>query len=220
MRNEQIIFDSVKVINGLGESVGVMNTPEALALARSKGLDLVLMNFHSEPPVCRIMDHKHAQEAADTSIDESQGFSFDPTSRIMKIQVSSSIAPEELELKIDILRKHLLNKSRCELVIMNKPARAHPGNIRELITRIVGEVCDVGKLPSSIEFNDTQTETTVSVWPCNPDQTEPPPEIEGVTTDEIMEGDSVGSERIIRRRVDPKIQKLIRHPDDSNQFKE
>jgi translation initiation factor IF-3 len=219
MRNEQIIFDSVKVINGLGESVGVMNTPEALVLARSKGLDLVLMDFHSDPPVCRIMDHKHVQEA-DTPIDESHGFSFDPTKRIMKIQISSSIAPEELEMKIDILRKHLLSKSRCELEIVNKQGRPHATAIQQLITRIVSEVCDVGKLASSIEFNDTQTEFTANVWPCNPDQTEPPPESEGITTDGMIEGGSVGSERRIRRRVDPKIQKLIRHPEDSNQFKE
>jgi translation initiation factor IF-3 len=46
----------VRVIGDDGEQLGVMNTREAVRLAREKGLDLVEVAATAEPPVCRIID--------------------------------------------------------------------------------------------------------------------------------------------------------------------
>ena len=46
----------IRVIDDTGEQLGIMPPPQALALARSKGLDLVEISPTAVPPVCRIMD--------------------------------------------------------------------------------------------------------------------------------------------------------------------
>ncbi|GBC97907.1 Translation initiation factor IF-3 [bacterium HR17] len=55
--NEQIRIPRVLVIDENGQKLGVMDTRDALRLARSKGLDLIEVAPHARPPVCRIMDY-------------------------------------------------------------------------------------------------------------------------------------------------------------------
>jgi translation initiation factor IF-3 len=54
----------VRLIDDDGSQVGIVPREDALARARSKSLDLVLMAAEAEPPVVRIMDYgKHVFEA-------------------------------------------------------------------------------------------------------------------------------------------------------------
>jgi translation initiation factor IF-3 len=55
--NEQIRIPKVLVIDENGQKLGVMDTRDAIRLARSKGLDLIEVAPHARPPVCRIMDY-------------------------------------------------------------------------------------------------------------------------------------------------------------------
>ncbi|MGH2445082.1 MAG: translation initiation factor IF-3 [Candidatus Limnocylindria bacterium] len=55
--NEMIRIREVRVIDDEGQQLGVMPTPEALALAQEKGLDLVEIAPTAVPPVCRILDY-------------------------------------------------------------------------------------------------------------------------------------------------------------------
>lgn len=55
--NERIRIPKVRLIDDTGEQVGVVETREALQIARSKGLDLVEIAPHVRPPVCKIMDY-------------------------------------------------------------------------------------------------------------------------------------------------------------------
>lgn len=55
--NDQIRIPRVLVIDENGQKLGVMETRDAIRLARSKGLDLIEVAPHVRPPVCRIMDY-------------------------------------------------------------------------------------------------------------------------------------------------------------------
>lgn len=55
--NEQIRIPKVLVIDENGKKLGVMDTRDAIRLARSKGLDLIEVAPYARPPVCRIMDY-------------------------------------------------------------------------------------------------------------------------------------------------------------------
>ncbi|WP_083816664.1 translation initiation factor IF-3 [Thiomicrospira cyclica] len=55
--NDAISAKEVRLIDAEGEQVGVVATPEALAMAEAAGLDLVEIAAKAEPPVCRIMDY-------------------------------------------------------------------------------------------------------------------------------------------------------------------
>ncbi|HEY0005915.1 MAG TPA: translation initiation factor IF-3 [Pyrinomonadaceae bacterium] len=62
--NERIRIPEVRVIADDGEQLGVMNTREAINLARERGLDLVEVAPSAEPPVCRIIDYGKFQYEA------------------------------------------------------------------------------------------------------------------------------------------------------------
>ncbi|MGB9181649.1 MAG: translation initiation factor IF-3 [Pyrinomonadaceae bacterium] len=54
--NERIRVPQVRVIGDDGEQLGVMDTRDAVRLAREKSLDLVEVAANADPPVCRIID--------------------------------------------------------------------------------------------------------------------------------------------------------------------
>jgi translation initiation factor IF-3 len=54
--NGAIVAPSVRVIDSDGNMLGVMETAQALALARSKNLDLIEVSPNAEPPVCKVTD--------------------------------------------------------------------------------------------------------------------------------------------------------------------
>ncbi|MEJ7712495.1 MAG: translation initiation factor IF-3 [Pyrinomonadaceae bacterium] len=54
--NEKIRVPQVRVIDEEGEQLGILETREAVRIARERGLDLVEVAVNAEPPVCRIVD--------------------------------------------------------------------------------------------------------------------------------------------------------------------
>lgn len=61
--NERIRAREVRLVGPEGEQLGIKAVPEALAFARSKGLDLVEVAAQANPPVCKVMDWgKHLYE--------------------------------------------------------------------------------------------------------------------------------------------------------------
>lgn len=60
----------VRVIDDAGEQLGVMNTRDAVRLAREKGLDLVEVAATADPPVCRIIDFGKFQYEAKKKANE------------------------------------------------------------------------------------------------------------------------------------------------------
>lgn len=55
--NEQIRVPEVRVIDEEGQNVGVMPTPQAIALAREREMDLVEVFPKAVPPVCRVTNY-------------------------------------------------------------------------------------------------------------------------------------------------------------------
>lgn len=55
--NEKIQSPEVRVIDDEGKPLGVLPTDQAIAIARSKELDLVEVSPKAEPPVCKILDY-------------------------------------------------------------------------------------------------------------------------------------------------------------------
>lgn len=55
--NQFIRIPQIRVINSDGNNLGIMQTYEALKMARDQGLDLVEISPTAKPPVCKIMDY-------------------------------------------------------------------------------------------------------------------------------------------------------------------
>ena len=55
--NEMIRVREVRLIDEEGNQLGIVPTPEALRMAKDKGLDLVEVSPNATPPVCKILDY-------------------------------------------------------------------------------------------------------------------------------------------------------------------
>ena len=54
--NNRIYSPEVQVISSSGENLGILNTSEAISIAKEEGLDLIEISPNAKPPVCKIMD--------------------------------------------------------------------------------------------------------------------------------------------------------------------
>ena len=55
--NNNIRAPKLRVIGSTGDNLGILTKEEALAKAKSIGLDLIEVSPHAEPPVARIADY-------------------------------------------------------------------------------------------------------------------------------------------------------------------
>ena len=57
-KNDQIRVPKIRVINDVtGDQLGIMDTKDALKIAKESGYDLVEIAPNAKPPVCKIMDY-------------------------------------------------------------------------------------------------------------------------------------------------------------------
>ena len=54
--NNRIVSNEVQVISSDGKNLGILNTQEAITIAKNEGLDLIEIAQNAKPPVCKIMD--------------------------------------------------------------------------------------------------------------------------------------------------------------------
>ena len=54
--NNRISSPEVQVIGSDGENIGIINTNEAISMAKEQGLDLIEISPNAKPPVCKIID--------------------------------------------------------------------------------------------------------------------------------------------------------------------
>ena len=71
--NNRISSPDVQVIASDGENLGVMNTNEAISMAKNQGLDLIEIAANANPPVCKIMDMALANGAPVIGMNDSGG---------------------------------------------------------------------------------------------------------------------------------------------------
>ena len=55
--NDRIRIREVRLIDGEGEQLGIIPTPEAIRIANEAGLDLVEVSPNAKPPVCKLLDY-------------------------------------------------------------------------------------------------------------------------------------------------------------------
>ena len=216
--NDEIVFDHVRVLDRTGAVVGDMSTSDGIELARSQGLNLNLIQFDVDPPMCVISDDDFISNLSRKLTSQlykgSEDFSFDPTARPSTIQISVNIADEEYERKIDLLRKHLLDRRRCRLVLNESERGDHSGDrFRQMAERVLGDVRDIAKPADSPEdMNEllSARPLILNIWPCDPEQTQSNtalPQLEESESSNLLNWDEDldNHERSIRPRIDPRL---------------
>lgn len=113
--NEQIRFKEVQVIDEQGQKVGKLPINEALDLAASKDLDLVLVSGNSDNPVCKIMNYgKHKFEQAKR---EKESRKKQKTVECKELRVTPNIEIHDFTFKAKNARKFISDGNKVRITV-------------------------------------------------------------------------------------------------------
>jgi translation initiation factor IF-3 len=111
--NNEIRVLEVLLISSTGEKMGVVNTRQALMMARNEQLDLVEVSANSTPPVCKIIDYGKYQY--EQSKKEKQNSKPQTKVKNKEVKVRPNIDTHDLNVKIKQARTFLEKGFRVRL---------------------------------------------------------------------------------------------------------
>jgi len=113
--NGKIRAREVRVIGTDGKQLGVLSLNEALAIARSNGVDLVEIAATATPPVCRLVDYgKYRYEQAKK---EKESKKHHHASQVKEVQLSPRIDPHDLGVKVGHAIDFLCEDMKVKVVL-------------------------------------------------------------------------------------------------------
>ena len=150
--NEQIRASHVLVIGPNGEQVGVKSLKDALTLASYAGLDLVLMNGNSNPPVCKVMDYNKYRYEKNKKEKEALKRQKANYSETKEFRLSSVIDVGDFETKVRQVTKYLQKGDKIKVTIRFKGRQmAHTELGQEVMDRFaerLKDLADVSEKPN------------------------------------------------------------------------
>lgn len=113
--NDTIKAREMMVITDSGEQLGVLSLEEALEMAESKDLDLVLVAPGAKPPVAKFMDY--SKYKYDMQRKQREAKKKQATTSLKEIRLSPKIEKHDLETKLKNGRKFLEKGNKLKLSI-------------------------------------------------------------------------------------------------------
>jgi translation initiation factor IF-3 len=140
--NDRIKVPKVRLIDEDGSQIGVVDTEEALALARERDLDLVEVAPDARPPVTRLLDYskyKYEQEQKAKAARKHQ-----QQVNVREIKLRPKIAQHDYETKRGHVERFLRGQSKVKVTIMFRGReQAHPERGRALLERLYQDIADL-----------------------------------------------------------------------------
>ena len=141
--NEEIREKEVRVVSADGEQLGVMSSKDAVALAESKGLDLVNIAPTAKPPVCKIMDYgKYKFELQKR---EKMNRKNQKVVNIKEVQLSPSIDTNDFNTKCNHAKRFLKSGDKVKVCVRFRGRELTHSELGETLLKRFAESCeDVG----------------------------------------------------------------------------
>lgn len=132
--NELIRFETVRVIDENDHHLGVLPTAEAIAKAKEKELDLVVIQPKAEPPVAKIVDfgrYKYEQDKEQRKQKAKQ-----KTVEVKGIRLSLRIAQHDMDVRKEKAKEFLDegDKVKVEIILRGREKR-----FGDLATQVIRE---------------------------------------------------------------------------------
>jgi translation initiation factor IF-3 len=96
----------------------IINTIDALTLARERDLDLVMISPSANPPVCRIMDY--SKFLYEQSKKQKEAKKNQKTVELKEVRLSATIEEHDIEIKANNTKKFLANDNKVKVSIRFK----------------------------------------------------------------------------------------------------
>lgn len=145
--NEKIRAREVRLIDSNGDQLGVKSRQEALEIAQTRELDLVLVAPGAKPPVCRIMDYgkyRYEQQKKDKEARKKQ-----KVINVKEVRFTPGIGDHDFDTKLKNARKFLEKGDKVKASVRFRGrAITHKDLGREVLERMAGEVKDIATIES------------------------------------------------------------------------
>lgn len=145
--NEKIRAREVRLIDSNGDQLGVKTRQEALEIAQTRDLDLVLVAPGAKPPVCRIMNYgkyRYEQQKKEQEARRKQ-----KTIQVKEVRFTPGIGDHDFNTKLRNARKFLNNGDKVKASVRFRGrAITHKDLGREVLDRLAEELKDVSVVES------------------------------------------------------------------------
>lgn len=140
--NEQIRVRHVRLIGLEGDQRGIIETREALRMAREDELDLVLVGEAAQPPVAKMMDYGKYRYELQQQEKEARKRTRQQEMKAIKFRVK--IDDHDYETKVNHVRRFLKAGHKVKITIMFRGReRTHPELGRDILDRVARDVSEL-----------------------------------------------------------------------------
>jgi len=153
--NNRINSPEVQVISSNGENLGILNTNEAISIAKEKGLDLIEISPNAKPPVCKIMDMGKFKYDAQKKANKAKKKQKKIDLKEIKLRPVTEV--HDYSFKIKNAQKFLSKGDKVKFTIRFKGRELqhkHLGN--ELMEKIKADILSLGKIELHPKFEGKQ----------------------------------------------------------------
>ena len=144
--NERIRSKEVRLIDEVGEQLGIMPLRQALEVARERNFDLVEVASTAVPPVCRLLDYgkyKYEQDRKEREARRGQRAAL-----LREVRLRPKIGEHDLEAKTRLVRKLLKEGDKVKVAVFFRGREiTHP----EIGWRLLNRTAEVLKEVASVE---------------------------------------------------------------------
>lgn len=155
--NYEINEASCRIIDNDGKVLGIMSSADAVKIAESKDLDLVLIAPQAQPPVAKIMDYgkyRFEQQKKEKEARKNQH-----VVEIKEIRLSLNIGQHDFDTKVGHAEKFLKEGNRVKVSIRFRGReRAHANMGNETMDRFAQALAEFGTVdkPAKMEGRGMQ----------------------------------------------------------------
>lgn len=141
--NEQIRVRQIRLIGAEGEQAGIIDTREALRMARTQNLDLVMVSPQAVPPVCRLLDYGRFRYEQQQNAKENRRRARAQEVKAIKFRVK--IDDHDFNTKVSHVRRFLKDGHKVKVTIMFRGReRTHPELGEQILKRVAEALVEFG----------------------------------------------------------------------------
>jgi len=153
--NNRISSPEVQVIGSDGNNLGILNTNEAISIAKEQGLDLIEIAPNAKPPVCKIIDmgkfKYDAQKKANVAKKKQK------IVLLKEIKMRPVTETHDYDFKVKNAKKFIGKGDKVKFTIRFKGRELQHSHLgRELMDKIKVDMQDIGKVELHPKFDGKQ----------------------------------------------------------------
>jgi translation initiation factor IF-3 len=149
------------VIDDTGQQLGIMPPPQALAIARQKGLDLVEISPTAVPPVCRIMDYGKYQYQEQKRAREAKKHQH--VVEVKEIKFRPKVDEHDYQFKKNHIQRFIEEGDKVKATIFFRGREmAHPEIGHKILMRLIADLADVATPETNPRLEGNQMHTILT----------------------------------------------------------